>query len=157
MFGKNRHKEKRVRGPFMRLVVKLMLFVLIFGAGGITGMFYGLNLAFSKMREHATHMAELPDNVMPRLTSQLTLTDEQLPKFDAVFRRHHAEITRLEADNAVKVHQEFYDMGKELLALLDEKQAVEFREILRKICTVFLPPIPLGTEGAVHHCPELWE
>lgn len=140
----------------MRLVVKLMLFVVIFGAGGITGMFYGINLAFSKMREHATHMAELPDNVIPRLASQLSLTEEQLPEFDAIFRKHHVEITRLEADSAVAVHQEFYALGKELLALLDEKQTAEFKETHRKICTVFLPPIPLGTEGAAHRCPELW-
>ncbi len=154
MFGKHQ-REKHTRGPFMRLMVKLTVMLLIFGAGGVTGMFYGLNLAFSKMREHGVHMAELPDTVIPRLADQLELTDEQLPKFDEVFRRHHAEITRTVGGNAVRVHQLFYEMGKEIIALLDEEQAAEFREIHRKLCSVFLPPIPLGTEGGEHHCPEL--
>lgn len=158
MFGRRQHDDRRPRSPFTRVVIKLLLFTLVFGAGGITGMFYGLHLAFSKMREHATHMAELPDHVVPRLAEQLELTDEQLPKFDAIFRLHHARITKVESENAVNVHQSFYDMGKEILALLDEEQSAEFRETHRKICTVFLPPIPLGADGAnQHRCPELWE
>jgi len=136
-------------------MVKLTVMLLIFGAGGVTGMFYGLNLAFSKMREHGVHMAELPDTVIPRLAEQLELTEEQLPKFDAVFRRHHAEITQTVGTNAVRVHQLFYEMGKEIIALLDAEQAAKFREIHRKLCAVFLPPIPLGTEGGEHPCPEL--
>jgi len=157
MFRKQPHRDVRDGSAFKRLIVKLLLFLLIFGAGGITGMFYGLNLAFSKMREHATHMGELPDHVVPRLASKLSLTEEQLPPFDAIFREHHAEITRLAAENAVEVHRHFYEMGKGLLALLDEKQAADFRETHRKICTLFLPPIPHVADGDAHRCPALWE
>ena len=101
-------------------------------------------------------MAELPDTVVPRPAEQLHLPEEQTPAFDAIFRRHHAMIAETESENAVKVHQSFYEMGKEILELLNEEQAAEFRETHRKICTVFLPPIPLGEEGQ-HHCPELWK
>ena len=155
MFGKHRYREKHSPGPFVRLMVKLIVMLLIFGAGGVTGMFYGLNLAFSKMREHAVHMAELPDTIIPRLADQLELTADQLPEFDAIFRQKHAEITKTVGANAVRVHELFYEMGKEIVALLDKKQAAKFREIHRKLCSVFLPPIPLGTKGAEHHCSDL--
>ena len=159
MFGRHRKSEGHRRGPFMRVLVKLLLLLLVFSAGGITGGFYGLNLAFSKMREHATHIAELPDHAVPRLAEQLSLTDEQLPLFDAAFRRHHSLIVEVEGQNAVAVHQHFYEMGKEILALLDETQAAEFRETHRKICSVFLPPFPINFtvdgKAPVHHCLEL--
>lgn len=159
MFGRHRESDRPRRGPLMRVVVKLLLLLLVFGAGGITGGFYGLNLAFNKMREHATHIAELPDHVVPRLADQLSLTEEQLPLFDAAFRLHHAKIVEIEGQNAVDVHQHFYEMGKEILGLLDEEQATEFRETHRKICSVFLPPFPFNFtvdgKAPVHHCLEL--
>ena len=147
--------EKHRRGPFMRLVVKLTVMLVIFGAGGVTGMFYGLNLAFSKMKDHGRHMAELPDHVVPRLADRIDLREEQVPEFDEVFRRHHALITESEGANAVRVHKAFFEMGKEVLPLLDEAQATKFREEHRKICSVFLPTIPLSLESSEHHCSEL--
>jgi hypothetical protein len=94
---------------------------------------------------------------VPRLADQLGLTEEQLPEFDTAFRKYHAKITEAETKNAVAVHQYFYEMGKEILPLLDADQATAFRETHRKICTVFLPPIPRGGDVGQHHCPTLWQ
>ena len=156
MFGSHRSGEKRVRGPFMRWTVKLLIFVIIFGAGSVSGMFYGIYLTFNKMQDHAKHMAELPDHVVPRLAEQFDLSDDQLTQFDTVFRKYHGQITEVETENAVQVHDLFYEMGKEIIPLLNEEQVAEFRETHRKICTVFLPVIPLEADEGVHHCPELW-
>jgi hypothetical protein len=139
----------------MRTMVKLTIMLVIFGAGGVTGMFYGINLAFSKMKEHARHMGELPDIVVPRLAGRIDLREEQIPEFDQIFRRHHALITESEGSNAVRVHKAFFEMGKEVLPLLDDAQATKFREEHRKICSVFLPTIPLELEENEHHCSEL--
>ncbi len=157
MFGKHRHGEKRVRSPFMRLTIKLTLMLVIFSAGGVTGTLYGLNLAFSKMREHAEHINELPDTVIPKLADDLALKGDQLAAFDEAFRRHHAVIAQLESENSVAVHQEFYELGKEIMPILNAEQAAEFKETLRKVCTVFLPPLANASDESIHHCPELWK
>lgn len=143
------------RRSVLRLLLTLSVLLLIFGAGGVSGFLYGINFSFSEMRHHAEHMDELPDNAIPRVAKTLKLTPEQLPEFDRIFRKYHSEIATAEGHNAVKVHELFYAMGKEILPLLDEVQAAEFRELHRKICTVFLPPIPLylKVDGQVPHHP----
>lgn len=152
MFGCCKSTSRR---PALRLAAKLIVMLVIFAAGGVSGFLYGINFSFREMRYHAEHMDELPDNAIPRMAKDLSLTAEQLPEFDRIFRKYHGEIARTEGENAVKVHEYFYEMGKEILPLLNEKQAAEFRELHRKICTVFLPAIPkyLSTEGKAPHHP----
>lgn len=143
------------RRPALRLLLKLSVLALIFGAGGVSGFLYGINFSFREMRHHAEHMDELPDNAIPRVAKDLNLSPEQFPEFERIFRKYHADIATVEGENAVKVHELFYAMGKEILPLLDENQAAEFRELHRKICTVFLPPIPmyLKVDGKSPHHP----
>lgn len=154
---------KRPRDPnrppasLRRMLFKLLLMAAIFLAGGVSGALYGINFSFSQMRYHAEHPEELPDNAIPQLADRLSLSPAQLPEFDRIFRKYHTEIAGAEGENAIKVHQIFYEMGTEILPLLDEAQAAEFREIHRKICTVFLPPLPKNTASApLHHpCEDL--
>lgn len=154
---------KRLRDPnrpptsIRRVLLKLLLMALIFLAGGVSGALYGVNFSFSQMRYHAEHPEELPDNAIPRLADKLSLSPAQLPEFDRIFRKFHAEIAGAEGENAIRVHQIFYEMGKEILPLLDETHATEFREIHRKICTVFLPPLPKNpADLPLHHpCEDL--
>jgi hypothetical protein len=143
------------RRPALRLLLKLTVLALIFGAGGVSGFLYGINFSFREMRHHAEHMDKLPDYAIPRMAEDLALTPDQLPEFDRIFRKYHTDISTAEAENAVKVHELFYAMGKEILPLLNETQAAEFRELHRKICTVFLPPIPmyLKVDGKSPHHP----
>lgn len=145
--------------PALRLLLKLSVLALIFGAGGVSGFLYGINFSFREMRHHAEHMDELPDNAIPRVAKELNLSPEQLPDFDRIFRKYHTDIATVEGQNAVKVHEIFYAMGKEILPLLDEAQASTFRELHRKICTVFLPPIPMylkvDGETPQHPCEDL--
>lgn len=158
MFGRPRDPAAR-RHPWLRLLCKFLIMLVIFLAGGISGALYGIDFSFRQMRDHAEHMDELPDNVIPRLAEDLALTPTQLEGFDRVFRNYHSDIARVEGENAIKVHQLFYDMGKEILPLLDETQAAQFREVHRKICTVFLPPLPKyvssGDAPPVHPCEGL--
>lgn len=145
----------KTRHPALRVLFKVAVMVVIFAAGGVSGFLYGINFSFREMRYHAEHMDELPDNAIPRMAKDLSLTPTQIPEFDRIFRKYHVEIANVEGENAVKVHELFYEMGKEILPLLDEKQAAEFRELHRKICTVFLPPIPKynAPDGKVPHHP----
>lgn len=147
------------RGRAVRLAVKLAVLCVIFAAGAVAGALWGINYTFSQLHYQAEHMSELPDTVVPRLSDRLSLNPEQRTVFDQIFRKYHAQIAASEGENAVKVHQYFYEMGKEILAILDEKQAAEFREFHRKICTVFLPPIPQGFkvngEPVRHPCEDL--
>lgn len=141
--------------PALRLLLKLAVMLVIFCAGGVSGFLYGIDFSFREMRHHAEHMDELPDNAIPRMAEDLSLSAEQLPEFARIFRKYHVDIAKVEGENAVKVHELFYEMGKEILPLLDEAQAAEFRELHRKICTVFLPPIPkyLSADGKAPHHP----
>jgi len=152
MFGCCKIRPAR---PALRLLFKLAVLVLIFSAGGVSGFLYGINFSFREMRFHAEHMDELPDHAIPRMAEDLALTPEQLPEFERIFRKYHTDIATAEGQNAVKVHELFYEMGKEILPLLNETQAAEFRELHRKICTVFLPPIPmyLKVDGKSPHHP----
>ena len=147
------------RRPWVRLLCKLLIMLVIFLAGAVSGALYGIDFSFRQMRYHAEHMDELPDNAIPRLAKDLALAPEQLQNFDRIFRKYHVDIARVEGENAVRVHQLFYEMGREILPLLDETQRAKFLEIHRKICSVFLPPLPkYGSDGGTapeHPCEDL--
>lgn len=144
MFGRRNHRHPR-RGPFTRLVLKFLLLAVIFIAGGVCGWLYGVRFVVDTLIEQQRNMAEVPDRVIPRLEDDLSLTGEQAPEFERIFRDYHARMTKVEAKRVLEVHQLWYEMGKEILPLLDEEQATEYREIHRHICTVILGPIPQGT------------
>jgi hypothetical protein len=145
--------------PVLRLLFKVLIMLVILCAGGVSGFLYGIDFSFREMRHHAEHMDELPNNAIPRMAKDLSLTPDQLPEFERIFRKYHVDIARVEGENAVKVHELFFEMGKEILPLLNTAQATEFRELHRKICTVFLPPIPqylIVESKAPHHpCEDL--
>lgn len=148
------------RRPWIRRLIKAAVLLFIFGAGAVSGMLYGIHFSFQKMDEHAENMNELPDNAIPRLAEEFALTPEQLPEFDRIFRKHYSEIARAQGENAIKAHQHWAEMGKEMLPLLNETQAAAFRETHRKICTVFLPHLPrTQADGAptAHPCEEVWK
>lgn len=134
----------RRRRPVLRFVVKVFVLAVIFLAGGVSGWLYGVRFAVDSILEQKRNMAEIPDRVLPRLEDDLALTQDQVPDFNRIFREYHAQMTRVEAKRALEVHTLFYHMGKEILPLLDEEQATEFRDIHRRICTVALGPIPAG-------------
>lgn len=134
------------RGP-LRIALRVLLMLVIFLAGAVSGALYGIDFSFRQMRDHAEHMDELPDHVVPRLANDLALTPDQRDAFDRIFRKHHDAIAKAEGENAIRVHQIFYEMGREILPLLNETQQAQFREVHRKICSVFLPPLPKYKTG----------
>ena len=69
--------------------------LVIFCAGGVSGFLYGIDFSFREMRHHAEHMDELPDNAIPRMAEDLSLSAEQLPEFDRIFRKYHVDIERI--------------------------------------------------------------
>jgi len=139
----------------LRLTVKLLLFAVVFVAGGVSGWLYGVRFAVTSINEQKANMADIPDRAIPRLAKDLSLTPEQLPEFERIFRGYHAKMTQVEAKRALEVHQYFYEMGRDILPLLNDAQKKEFRAIHHRICAFILGPIPreAGRNGSKPHDP----
>jgi hypothetical protein len=138
-----------------RVLFTLLLMAVIFLAGGVSGWLYGVRFAVSTAIEQKANMRDVPDRAIPRLVRDLALTPEQLPEFERIFRKYHAEMTRVEADRALQVHQYFYEMGRDILPLLTPEQQTKFREVHHRICAFILGPIPRldGTDESSSHDP----
>lgn len=144
----------RPKHPVRRIVFKIAVMLVIFLAGGVSGWLSGVRFAISTVNEQKTNMRDVPDRALPRLQRDLSLTPEQLPEFERIFRKYHAQMTEVEADRAMQVHQYFYEMGRDILPLLDEEQKVKFRELHHRICAFILGPIPrLAGESVAPHDP----
>lgn len=143
MIGRRNHSHPR-RGRFTRVLLKFLLLAVIFIAGGVCGWLYGVRFVVDTLIEQQRNMAEVPDRVIPELEDKLRLTEEQFPEFDRIFREYHAQMTKVEAKRVLEVHELWYEMGKEILPLLDDEQATKFRDIHDRICSFILGPIPEG-------------
>lgn len=133
-----RHRKHRMG----RILFKVAVMAVIFLAGGVSGWLYGVRFAVTTAVEQKANMRDIPDRAIPHLAKDLSLTAEQLPEFERIFRKYHEEMTRVEADRAGQVHEYFYEMGRDILPLLNPDQQAEFRKIHHKICAYILGPIP---------------
>lgn len=123
------------------LWVQLVLFLVVFGAGGVIGAVISLKSVYSRLDYYRQHPAALPDEVLPRLKKRLDLSDQQAAAVDRIFRKGHARMLALHGQVSADIHKAFNAMAAEIEAELETRQKRKWRETHERVSRIFLPPL----------------
>ncbi len=121
--------------------VQILLLLVIFASGGVIGSILTARAIVSRIHTFRSNPSALPDQIVPRLSLQLGLTDSQTEKVDSLFRTTHRNILNIHKNKADEIHKEFESMRLEISKLLNEKQKPRWDMWSTRIKERVLPPL----------------
>jgi Spy/CpxP family protein refolding chaperone len=125
-----------------------LAFLLVFVAGGMTGVFFGVHLIRHHMMLGPPHSGDVPDRMREHMRRTLGLTAEQEKKIAPIVDATSAKLETIRVETAERVRTVMEDSKKEVAPLLTPEQQKKLDQLEsehRKIMIHhgFLPPPPL--------------
>jgi len=124
-----------------------LAFLLVFVAGGMTGVFFGVHLLRHHMMLGPPHSGDVPDRMREHMRRTLGLTAEQEKKIAPIVDATSAKLEAIRVETAERVRTVMEDSKKEVAPLLTPEQQKKLDQLEsehRKIMMHhgFLPPPP---------------
>jgi Spy/CpxP family protein refolding chaperone len=122
-------------------------FLLVFVAGGMTGVFFGVHLLRHHIMLGPPHSGDVPDRMREHMRRTLGLTAEQEKKIAPIVDATSAKLETIRVETAERVRTVMEDSKKEVAPLLTPEQQKKLDQLEsehRKIMMHhgFLPPPP---------------
>jgi Spy/CpxP family protein refolding chaperone len=124
-----------------------LAFLLVFVAGGMTGVFFGVHLIRHHIMLGPPHSGDVPDRMREHMRRTLGLTAEQEKKIAPIVDATSAKLETIRVETAERVRTVMEDSKKEVAPLLTPEQQKKLDQLEsehRKIMMHhgFLPPPP---------------
>lgn len=113
---------------FRSFWMRLLLLVLIFSAGSVTGYCIGSIWTESRFMEIMKQPRPKPDGLTQQLSKSLELTEAQSAEVQKVVRRHHAGLEKIRQEVAPRYVAEFDQLDQEMQGLLTDVQRVSWKK-----------------------------
>ena len=97
-------------------------FLLVFVAGGMTGVFFGVHLLRHHMMLGPPHSGDVPDRMREHMRRTLGLTAEQEKKIAPIVDATSAKLESIRVETAERVRSVMEDSKKEVAPLLTPEQ-----------------------------------
>jgi Spy/CpxP family protein refolding chaperone len=97
-------------------------FLLVFVAGGMTGVFFGVHLLRHHMMLGPPHSGDVPDRMREHMRRTLGLTAEQEKKIAPIVDATSAKLESIRVETAERVRTVMEDSKKEVAPLLTSEQ-----------------------------------
>ncbi len=117
---------------------------LIFLSGSVVGAVSGGFWMRNRMISMIQHPEKVPDRVLPRLRSGLSLSDVQARTVEEIVRRRHAQMESLRAETYPKQLAEFKAMQSEVAEVLTPEQRSKWSALSDSVEQRYLPVRPVG-------------
>jgi Spy/CpxP family protein refolding chaperone len=122
-------------------------FLLVFVAGGMTGVFFGLHVMHHHVMLGPPHSGDVPERMREHLHHTLGLTAEQEKKVDPIVEATSAKLETIRVETAERVRTVMEESKKEIAPLLTPEQQRKLDKLEsehRKMMMHhgFLPPPP---------------
>ena len=127
---------------------RLLMLLLIFVCGGIVGAVGGSVWMRERMIAMMQHPEQVPDRILPRIRSELALTDDQARRVEEIVRRRHSLMESLRAETYPKQMTEFKAMHKEVADILTPEQQGKWAALCDSVEQRYLPARPVGPPPA---------
>lgn len=121
---------------------RVALMMAIFLSGAIVGAVAGGYVARQQMLFMLQHPEQIPDRVLPRIRSQLSLSDEQTSQVDAIVRRRHAAMEVARSKCYPELVAEFEGLCSDIAEVLSPKQRDRWDELRELVKQRYLPAPP---------------
>ena len=106
-------------------------FVLVFIAGGVTGVFLSATVARHCLMGPAHH-GLVAERMRERLTAQLKLTPDQVAKISPIIDKAGTQLEQIRGETGRRVHQTFADAHREMSAYLTDEQRAKLEQIRQR-------------------------
>ncbi len=125
---------------------RVTLMMVIFLSGAIVGVVAGGYVAHQQMLFMLQHPEQIPDRILPRIRSQLSLNDEQTSQVDAIVRRRHAAMEVARSKCYPELVAEFEGMCSDIAKVLSPKQRDSWNELSELVKQRYLSAPPLNSD-----------
>lgn len=122
-----------------RLWVLVLVLIIVFVCGGISGGFIAIHKARGHIQTMLTDPDRAKDQIVRELTSKLSLDEDQALQVKEIVQRRHTAIVAIRTETAPKVLKEFDGMENEMLEILNDDQKKKFLNFTKLVRNVFLP------------------
>ncbi len=102
-------------------------FVVVFLAGGMTGVFVGASFAHHLF--FGPYRSAMRDRIRNRLRVELLLSDDQLAKISPIIDKTAAQLDQIRAETGKRVHETFAEAHREISADLTPEQRARLEKI----------------------------
>jgi gas vesicle protein len=102
-------------------------FVVVFLAGGMTGVFVGASFAHHLF--FGPYHGAMRDRIRNRLRAELRLSDDQLAKISPIIDRTAAQLEQIRAETGKRVHETFAEAHREISVDLTPEQRARLEKI----------------------------
>ena len=106
-------------------------FVLVFIAGGATGVFLSATVARHCFMGPAHH-GLVAERMRARLTAQLKLTPDQVAKISPIIDKAGTQLEQIRRETGRRVHETFADSHHEMSAYLTDEQRAKLEQIRQR-------------------------
>lgn len=133
--------EPRIRRALPRWI-QMGVLLLVFVAGGIVGAMVATKALHDRLEYYRRNDDALVKDIIPRIRSRLTLTEEQSSQFKEIIERRHPRMLDIRREGANEMLAEFQAMEDEVAEVLDPKQRESWREIAGSVRNRFIAVRP---------------
>jgi gas vesicle protein len=102
-------------------------FVVVFLAGGMTGVFVGASFAHHLF--FGPYRGEMRERIRNRLRVELRLSDEQMAKISPIIDKTAAQLDQIRAETGKRVHETFAEAHREISVDLTPEQRAKLEKI----------------------------
>lgn len=127
-----------------RRLSRFLILLFIFVCGAIVGSVGGGYWMRERMIAMIRHPEQVPDRILPRIQSELTLSEDQLRLVEEIVRRRHAAMESHRAESYPRQLAEFKAMQREVADLLSPEQRDKWSALCNSVEERYLPVRPAG-------------
>lgn len=114
----------------------------IFAGGLLIGAVGGRLIAREQFLSMLRHPEQVPDRIIPRLRSELTLDDEQARQVEAMIRRRYLAMETIRSRSYPELIAEFRAMRNDIADVLSPEQRADWDELSDRLEQRYLPTPP---------------
>lgn len=134
-------REPRIRRALPRWI-QMGVLLLVFVAGGIVGAMVATKALHDRLEYYRQNDDALVRDIIPRIRSRLTLTEEQSSQFKEIIERRHPRMLDVRRKGGNEMLAEFQAMEDEVAEVLDPKQREAWRKIAESVRNRFIAVSP---------------
>ncbi|QDU78545.1 hypothetical protein Pla110_02490 [Polystyrenella longa] len=124
-----------------RTLLQLVLVVVIFGSGVVTGGALAMRMVRHKMKNFELESETMIERIHERLVWKYDLNEEQSAEAKQIVRNKIEDLIALRQEFRPRLAAEMGSFENEIAAIMDESQQTEWRENFRHFCEITFPGV----------------